>query len=199
MGLRAVLDTSPLQALWRARVLDQLPYLFKDTFIPSSVADETRWSLALVDKERVPSLKGHRWIQIEPVPSETLREAMASLFKSNHQRRRGAKVRSPQPEIAIVEGRVIAWTQPQDRLTFKVPDLEVVLLARLTGAVAILDDRKALRAALDLGVRTATTREVLGVMVQRGLIADAESAIEKMRATGYHPTVRATNVWDGTP
>ena len=199
MAPKAAIDTSPLQALWRAGVLGKLPHLFKATLVPQSVADETRWSLGLIGPERVPSLKEHRWIHIESVPADALRAAMIPLFKSVQRRRHGAKVGSHQPEVAIVEGRVMAWTRPGNRLTHKIPDLEVVLLAQRTGAIAILDDRKALRAAVDLGVRTATTREVVEQMVRRGLIADAESAIKKMQATNYHPTVRSANVWDGTP
>ena len=201
MSPRAAIDTSPLQALWRAGVLNKLPSLFESTFIPQSVADETRWSRKLVGAERVPSLKANRWIQVEAVPADAVREAMLPLFKAHQRRHRGAKAGAHHPDVAIIDGRVIAWVQASkhDRLTYNMPDIEVVVLAQIQGAVAILDDRKALKAAIDLGLKTATTREVVAAMARQGLIADGDSHIAKMLATGYHATVRSANVWDGTP
>ena len=201
MATKAAIDNSPLQALWRAGILGKLPDLFKSILVPQSVADETRWSLALIGPERVPNLKEHRWIHIESVQEAVLRASMVPLFKSFQRRRRGAKADTRRPEVALKDGRVIAWTEPnheQNQLTHKIPDLEVVLLAQSASGIAILDDRKALRAAEDLGIRTATTREVVDAMAKRGLIADAETAIKKMKATNYHPYVRVTNAWDGT-
>ncbi len=123
---------------------------------------------------------------------------MTLLFDANHKRSRGRRAAHPEPQIEVVAGQIIASTGSHSRITFKIPDLEVVLLAKQSSAIAILDDKKALRSAFDLGVRTATTREVANVMMTRGIITDAKSAVEKMRTAGYHPTVRSMNAWDGT-
>ena len=202
-ALRAVLDTSPLQGLWRAGALGKLPLLFESVCISLAVADETRRSLDIVGSKRVPNLREHPWIQTEPVAREVLLAAMIPLFQAHGQRVGGAKASTRQPEIGIVRGKVIAWTTTKtstnsSQLGFDVPDLESVLLAQKKGAIAILDDRKALRAALDLGVRTATTREVLRAMMRRRIIADDASAIARMREADYHATVRVAHAWDGT-
>jgi predicted nucleic acid-binding protein len=180
--------------------LGKLPRLFESVSISVAVADETRRSFDLVGHKLVPSLKDHPWIEIEAVAREVLLEAMGPLFKAHGRRVRGAKASARKPEVGIVKGKVIAWTKAVDdasHLGFDVPDLESVLLAQRTGAIAVLDDRKALRAALDLGVRTATTREVLLAMKERLIIPDDAGAIVLMREAGYHATVRVANAWDG--
>lgn len=134
--------------------------------------------------------------------ADRLRAAMAPLFAADQRRRRGGKATKVAPEVAIVRGRVIAWagTKPRTRyLAHNTPDLEVVLLAQAINGIAVLDDRKAIRAAADLGVKTATTREVIAEMIRRGLIAgELERYVEKLRSAEYHPTSRTTGAWDGS-
>jgi predicted nucleic acid-binding protein len=196
--MRAVLDTSPLQAFWRAGILDALRQLFESVHVPKAVAEETRWSRELVGLARVPDLAAHPWIRVDPVLPGAAQSAIALLFASHEKRARGRRARRLRPGIEVASGRIVASAGGL-RLSLNIPDLEAILLASEIGAIAIVDDRRAIRSATDLGVRTATTREVVEVMTSRGLVPDARGAVERMRQAGYHPTIRLADAWDGTP
>ena len=76
--------------------------------------------------------------------------------------------------------------------------MNVVARVALLGLPLLLSGGGIAGAAFFRSDYTTGTREVVEQMVRRGLIADAESAIKKMQATNYHPTVRLANAWDGT-
>jgi predicted nucleic acid-binding protein len=191
-----VLDTSPLQALYRGGVLGRLRAIFGRTMLPLSVADETRWWLAQ-DRRRAalaPSLDTFPELDVRVVDGATVRAVVERLHVS-HVLRTKPRTAAPRSLVAVHGGKIYAWSdgsspEKAGSLTYDVTDLEVVVLARELAAVAVVDDSKALKAAAELDVRTMTTLEVLEELVARGVIPDASPCLEKIEATGYHPARR---------
>jgi predicted nucleic acid-binding protein len=186
----AVLDTSPLQALHRGGVLGKLPELFERTMLPRAVADETRWSLRKLGGELVPDLDACPAIDVCAVSNDVLRALMVSLFQAYGLRNQGRRPVSRRvPVVVEYQGKLFAWSGKM-QLTHAIPDLEVVSLAKQVGGTAIVDDRRALRAADDLGVRSLTTREVIAELEAHGCIDDGRDVIDRIERTDYHPTTR---------
>jgi hypothetical protein len=186
----AVLDTSPLQALHRGGVLGKLPELFDRTMLPLAVADETRWSLRKLGGALVPDVDTCEALEVCGVGKDVLRALMVSLFQAYEQRNQGRRPTSKRvPLVVEYQGKLFAWSGKM-QLTHAIPDLEVVSLAKQVGGTAIVDDRRAMRAADDLGVRSLTTREVIAELEAHGSIADGKGVIDRIELTDYHPTTR---------
>jgi hypothetical protein len=186
----AVLDTSPLQALHRGGVLGELPDLFERTMLPRAVADETRWSLRKLGGGLVPDLDACAALDVCAVSNDVLRALMVSLFQSYQRRNQGRRPTSRRvPVVVEYQGKLFAWSGKL-QLTHAIPDLEVVSLAKQVGGIAIVDDRRALRAADDLGVRSLTTREVIAELEAHGSIPDGQRVLDRIELTDYHPTTR---------
>lgn len=120
---------------------------------------------------------------------------MHPLFEASYRRARGARSTVPQPTIAIVKGKVRAWAGTRHLRSLSIPDLSVVVLAKKMGAVAVLDDKVALKAAEDLNVVSATSRELIAALVSQGTVESAEPILRRIVATGYHPHERVHNRW----
>jgi predicted nucleic acid-binding protein len=186
----AVLDTSPLQALHRGGVLAKLPDLFDRTMLPRAVADETRWSLRKLGAKLVPDLDACEALAVCAVSNDVLRALMVSLFQAYERRNQGKRTALRRvPEVVEYQGKLFAWSGKM-QLTHAIPDLEVVSLAKQVGGTAIVDDRRAMRAADDLGVRSLTTREVIAELEAHGSIHDGRHVLDRIELTHYHPTSR---------
>jgi predicted nucleic acid-binding protein len=132
-------------------------------FVPGGVEQETR---AYFDKEggaRVPDLGAHPWLVIDAVSEDDLAAA-------------GSTLKGPYRDTTrhLFMGRTL------DR-----PDLEVVLSAERHGAVAALEDKKAMACARDRGVALTGTAQLLCALEDRGLL-DAAACAKVVLATGYY-------------
>ncbi len=169
--MKAVLDTSPFQALHRADVLDEVRRLFHGgVFVPESVEVQT-FGARRLGRDIVPDMDDLPWIEVLPVsPDES-----------------GALESAPPPGRRGLRRKPSCGGFVLDREEF-----DVIVLARRLGAVAVLDDHQGLRCATNLGVRSATTLEVMASLVQARLIGvnEARLGIEQIEATGYFPTRR---------
>lgn len=171
--VKAVLDTSPLQALHRAGVLTALRELYPGgIYLPGSVDAQTRSALASFGPALVPSLDELTWIRSRVVSEEALNAHMSPPAE------RPRRAREKRTAGLQCHGYSI------DREEF-----EVVVLALDLGAVAITDDHSGLRAAFHLGVPTETTYEVLVALSGAHLVdAQVPDLLARIKATGYHPT-----------
>jgi predicted nucleic acid-binding protein len=195
--MKAVFDTSTLQAVWRGGVLGDLGRVFAEVLVPQSVADETRWSRATMKNGRklVPDIDELDFT-VCVVPYEDLRAAVLKLFGAARDEERGKRMAAHVPHVALRKGKFYVWGKhgspgsQRNSRTFDVPDLEVVVLAQQTRAFAVVDDKKAQQAASLLNVVTLNTRQVLALLVKEGVIADDSVPLKKIEATGYLPTTR---------
>lgn len=186
-----VFDTSPLQALHRGGILAKTADFCARSLVPRAVADETRWSHRKLGSKLVPDLSAYPNVGICAISNDVLRETMISLFRAFERGDGGGKRASRRtPEIVEYQGKIYAWSSKL-QLTHAIPDLEVVVLAKQLGGVAIVDDSRAIRAADDLGVGTVTTREIIAELEARGVIANSTHVLGKIEATGYIPARRA--------
>lgn len=161
--LSLVLDSPPLQALHRCGALALLPGAYAAVVVPRSIADETARSRAIEGADRVPELAEHPGVAIRVVDDETLTAAGAVLL-----------------------GTVRSTTQYRlDVHRVDRPELEVVLLARQLGAVAVVEDKAALRVAHKLAIPVVGTAQLLCDLERRGLLGDAVTAARTIRATKY--------------
>lgn len=158
-----VLDSPPLQALHRCGALALLPGAYAAVVVPQSIADETTRSRAIEGAERVPDLLDHPAIAVQAVGDELLTAAGAVLIGEAR---------------ATTEYRLDV--HKVDR-----PELEVVLLARQLGAVAVVEDKAAIRVAQKLTIPVVGTAQVLCDLEVRGLLNDAVVAAQAIRATRY--------------
>ena len=189
MDVRVVLDTSTLQSLWRGGVFDRLSGIFSRIALPRSVADETRWSRFITGEVLVPDVDAHTFLHVQVVPEDSLRSLATQLFQARH-RSKWKGDAPPTPQVALVEGKVRVWIDKRMQLSYSIPELEVVALAKQIDAVALVDDRKALRAAKDFAVKTLTTRETIARLIKAKLVTDAQAVLRRIEATGYYPTRR---------
>lgn len=184
-----VMDTSPLQAFWRGGVLPLLPSIFSGILLPRPVWDETLLSHATHGVRLVPNLMDHPSLSPVEVDREEMREMMMALFSASQKKYKRRFIAS-RTKCALVGGKVHAWMNPRHRIAMKEPDLSVLCVASKHSAQAVLDDRRAIKAAGDLRIPTVTTIEVLRMLEGAGSIAEADSVLEKILSSGYNAYIR---------
>ena len=169
----AVLDTSALQAIHRAGVLEHLNTLFDQVLLPGAVERQTRDALRDFGPALVPDLDSLPWIAVQSVATAELE---AHRDPPNGVKRRG----------------LVSKTRPLCHgYAVDLEEFEVVVLARRVGGVGVLDDHGGHRCAANLGVTARTTIQVLEEIVARGLTpVPVADLVKKIQATGYDPTTR---------
>jgi predicted nucleic acid-binding protein len=161
--LTLVVDSPPLQALHRCGALGILVRAHRAVTVPRSIAIETARSRAIEGGGRVPDLADHPALAVRDVADELLTAAGALLV-----------------------GEVRATTEYRlDGHRIDRPELDVILLARDLGAVALVEDKAAIRVSRKLDVPVVGTAEVLCDLEVRGLLDDAVLAAQAIRATKY--------------
>ena len=159
-----VFDTSPLQALHRVGLLPSLRAVSDRTLVPRAVFDETQASLLLTAPGRVPNLEEFNWIEVGVVPEADLISAGAVLLKTR---------RSTQ---------TYRWFSRQiDR-----PEIEAIILAKLTTAHVVIEDRRGINCAREFQVQVTNVAELLQEFERRQLIAAAGPYATDILATGYY-------------
>lgn len=159
-----ILDTSPLQALYRAGVLPVLRNVFDRILMPRAVYDETVASLPLAVPGRVPDLTDFPWIEVSEVPDTELAEAGAALVG----KRRASEL--------------YRWFNRQiDR-----PEVEAIILAKRHGSPVVIEDNNGVKCALDFGVAVVNVADLLVEMERRHQIPDARACAAAILATGYY-------------
>lgn len=162
-SLTLVFDSPPLQALHRCGALALVAEAYAAVVVPESIAAETARSRAIEGMARVPDLTAHPAILTQVVGDELLTAAGALLI-----------------------GDARATTAYRlDVHKVDRPELEVVLLARQLGAVAVVEDKAAIRVARKLMVPVVGTAHLLCDLEVRGLLDDAVVAAQAIRATKY--------------
>lgn len=171
----AVLDTSTLQAIHRAGVLDRLQSLYDGgVFIPYSVEVQTRAAFESLGVALVPNLDALPWIRVLQI---------AATERRAHE--------APPRGKARVKGQVSRKRPLCHGLAVDAEEYDVVLLALRLGADSIVDDHSGLRCAASLGVQARTTRQVLEALEERDLLgASLRERISKIEVTGYIPTTK---------
>jgi hypothetical protein len=182
-----VFDTSPLQAVWRSGLIEAAADEFV-LLVPRAVADETRHFVrgaggaanprTRAERLRLaPDLDAQPRIHCVEAPRQEVDEAMRRFLGR------------PPAVVVQYQGQVYAWA---DRATGRigVPELEVIALAAARNAIAVVDDHKALRAAVANSVTSATTRELLAELGARDPDIDLDAALKRVIATKYEPTTR---------
>jgi predicted nucleic acid-binding protein len=173
----AVLDTSTLQALHRAGVLEEVRKLYPDGLsIPQSVERQTRAAFPQFGAAKVPDIDALGWLSVRAVSS-----ADADPYRA---RQPGQPLRGKSESIS--QGLTCCGYAIDSE------EFDVVVLAKKINAVAILDDHRALKCAQNLGVASQTTRDVLASLSSGGLVGDVDSLVRRIEATGYMPTLRVT-------
>lgn len=159
-----VLDTSPLQALFRVDVLSQLRGIFARTLVPRAVFDETQASLSLTAAGRVPNLEDFGWIEVRALTDEDIASAGAVPIKA----------RRSSTTYRWLDRRI-------DR-----PELEAVLLAKLTAGRALIEDRNGVKCARDSSVPVVSVADLLIELERDHHLGNAAALASKILETGYY-------------
>ncbi|MEZ4398759.1 MAG: hypothetical protein R3B06_01980 [Kofleriaceae bacterium] len=159
-----VLDSPPLQALHRCGALTILSDAYAAVVVPHAIVEETDRSRIIEGAARVPDLADYPAIARQAVDDRSLASAGAVFV---------APMRST-TEYLVGEHKI-------DR-----PELEVVLLARDLPAMAVVEDKAAIRVAEKLDVCVVGTAELLYDLELLGFLDDAVAAAQAIRATKYH-------------
>jgi leucyl-tRNA synthetase len=160
-----VLDTSPLQGLFRGGVLGLLVEECRTVAIPTAVEQETRaYRRRVADRTRVPDLDEHAGIHVVPIADEDLAAAGAGplgAYKGTHRYRwRGRDLERP--------------------------ELEAILVAQAKGATLVIEDEIAVRLAREVGLPVASTASLLSALEEAGRIPSAAERARIILASGYH-------------